>query len=240
MIFSLLFGKNKRNKQPTTYVVSYPRSGHHAMIGFLSRISNLDEDYCEYYKCEKHNGQAIPCPKSKMHWRLKKGSCGAGKRLLKNHDFDLKLSYNKLDKYIIQYRHPFLSIQSWFELESKKVTYDWETFFNEKLDFWIAFIEKWVLAHKNSNNVLFVPHHSLKQTSTIEKIISFVGSDVKPHENFTPNFKSGRKLTENIDFLRLKENDLFPLLEKIGIEPLFHDNELQKGQQAPPVPKGGD
>lgn len=223
MIFSLLFGKKKNQRQPNTYIVSYPRSGHHAMIGFLSRISNLDEDYCEYYKCEKHNGQAIPCPKSKMHWRMKKGCCGAGKRLLKNHDFDLKLPYNKTDKYIIQYRHPLLSIQSWYELESKKNNYDWGTFFNEKLGFWVAFIEKWVLAHQNSQNVLLVPHLSLKQASTIEKIIRFVGSDIDPNKHFTPNFKAERELTQNIEFLRQKETELLPLLEKVGIEPLFHD-----------------
>jgi len=113
-----------------TLFITYPRSGHTFLIRkvLLPYFENK-KVYCEYYSCCK----TFPCIKMK--------------NLMKNHDFNLDLPKLKNINYVLQVRHPYLSIQSWFDHQvhyskiksSKRV---WNKFLEEKLDFWDKFINK--------------------------------------------------------------------------------------------------
>jgi hypothetical protein len=94
-------------------VVSFPRRGYHALIGFLSRVSDFSSNYCEFYSCERHISVTIDCPKKHVPRRLKKNGCGAGNGFIKNYDFNLDVPYTRRVRYVMQYRHPFHSIQNW-------------------------------------------------------------------------------------------------------------------------------
>ncbi|REL30182.1 sulfotransferase domain-containing protein [Thalassotalea euphylliae] len=217
----------KREKEVSNlYIVSYPRSGHHAMIGFLNNITDFSNHYCEFYTCTRHNGEAIDCKQSKLSHRFKRHNCGAGNKYLKNHDFDLKLPFKSHHKYIVQYRHPFYSIESWYEMESGKgkKTGDWAAFFNEKLGFWQKFMHKWVVKHGVKDNVILVNYDELASRDKIISIAEFADCDLKGNiENFRPNFKKQTRILKRTSLqMTEKELEILPLLKKLGIKPIFN------------------
>jgi hypothetical protein len=219
--------KPKPNLDPRVFIVSFPRSGHHALVGFLNRVSDAADNYCEFYSCEKHNGEPIECPQKHVNWRVKRNCCGAGKTFLKNHDFDLRLPYRKEDKFVVQYRHPFLSIKSWYEMESgkgKKLE-PWPKFFEQKLAFWEDFVRKWVLELGDRDNVLPVTYDSLKDREVILQIAEFSGAGIKPElDKFKPNFREKtRQLESEREFFKERERAIAPLLAQVKIAPLFFD-----------------
>ena len=206
-------------------VVSFPRSGHHALIGFLSRVSDFSSNYCEFYSCERHNGESIECLQKHVPWRLKKNGCSAGNGFIKNHDFDLEVPYTRRVRYVVQYRHPFHSIQSWYEMERDKgkAVGDWPTFFAAKLRFWEAFMQKWVIDHGARANVYCLPYETLTTWDKIESVAKFAGATIddrkKPPQ---PNYKPSRVF--NADTLPDAEEieaRLLPLLMAGGVTPLF-------------------
>lgn len=204
-------------------VVSFPRSGHHAMVGFLNKISDFADNYCEFYSCTRHNGQPISCPNKGKSSELKNYSCAAGNQFLKSHDFNLSLPFQSNVKYIVQYRHPFLSIQSWYEMESKKKTDlpAWPNFFEEKLLFWRKFADKWIIKHGNKENVILVPYDSLSNSRFIADIAAFSGANLKSNASeIQLNFKSMRKIPKE-QFLKEQEQMILPILKEVGIPPLF-------------------
>lgn len=229
MVRNLLTMFKRKEPLPSrVFVVSYPRSGHHALIGFLNRISDVADNYCEFYSCERHDGQKIECSKNNTSWKFKNNCCGAGKNILKNHDFDLKLPYRSEDKFIIQYRHPFLSIKSWYEMELGKGNQiePWSKFFDKKLKFWKSFVQKWVLDQGSQPNVLAVTYDSLKDRDVILQIAEFSGADIKSNiDNFKPNFKDkSRAIDSDIEFFKEKEKSIKELLNQVNIAPLFEDS----------------
>lgn len=224
-ILSAVLNRSGKTIEQNTYVVCFPRSGHHAMIGFLDRISDFSEHYCEYYTCTRHNGDKIECPASALNAKLKRLKCAAGNRILKNHDFDLNLPYTLKDSFIVQYRHPFYSIMSWYELEREKgrPVKPWPGFLREKLDYWKSFMNKWVIEHGAESNVLLVPYESLAEREMLVRIAEFSGFTNCDLNKLGVNyFKSSRKLPEGIGLDRNLEAEIYDLLEKAGIAPLFH------------------
>lgn len=219
--------KPKAKPEPRVFIVSFPRSGHHALIGFLSRVSDAADNYCEFYSCEKHNGELIECPQKHVNWRMKKNCCGAGKTFLKNHDFDLRLPYREEDKFVVQYRHPFLSIKSWYEMESGKndKLEPWPKFFEQKLVFWEGFVRKWLVALGDRDNVLPVTYDSLKDRDVILQIAEFIDAGMKPDlDKFKPNFRGKtRQLESDSAFFKEREQAIAPLLAQVNIDPLFSD-----------------
>ncbi len=208
-----------------TYVVCFPRSGHHAMIGFLSRISDYSAHYCEFYNCTRHNGVEIECPNKGIDWRRKQFRCGAGNRILKNHDFKLNLPYSLKNRFIIQYRHPFYSIRSWYELEMKNgvPVGPWPDFLRDKMLFWVSFMKKWVVSHGSEPNVLLVPYDSLVERETLARIAGFSGLDNFDVNKLSDNhFKSFRQIEEGIGLNKNLESEILDLLGKANIAPLFH------------------
>lgn len=213
------------SRSTSLIVVSFPRSGHHALVGFLSRVSDFSTNYCEFYSCERHNGELIECPKKHVPWNMKKNGCGAGNGFIKNHDFDLRVPYMQRVGYIVQYRHPFHSIQSWYEMERSKgkAVADWPTFFADKLLFWEGFMKKWVIEHGAQANVYCLPYETLTSWEKITSVAKFAGATIddrkKPPQ---PNYKPSRVF--NADTLPDAEEieaRLLPLLMAGGVTPLF-------------------
>ena len=217
------------SRKARVFIVSYPRSGHHALMGFLKRVTDLHNEYCEFYNCQTHDGKAIECPKKLLNWRLKGYQCGAGRRVIKTHDFDLALPIKHEWRYIVQYRHPIPAIQSWYELESRKRKLDAEKFAIESLDFWKQFLSKWVLSdaqgddeHDNRHdNLLRLNYDCLADRENLESVAEFCQADLSMPPNFRPNFKPRRNLDEIPGFLREFEPEIQPWLDRAGIQPLF-------------------
>ena len=207
------------------YIVTYPRSGHHAMVNFLSKISNFADEYCEYYNCTRHDGTNIPCTKTSIRWKDRNFSCGAGKRILKNHEFDLDLDYRGDTKYIVQYRHPFLSIKSWFELETKngKNLLPWPDYLSEKLDFWKQFIQKWVINVSGADNVFLMPYNSLGDRKRLAELVHFSNFDLLSMDNLPKDhFKPKRSTIDDPDgFLKNIEDNLSNYLVAAGINKMY-------------------
>lgn len=207
------------------FVVSFPRSGHHALVGFLERVSNFSDDYCEFYNCTKHNGEPIPCHYVGVERNRFSLECGAGNTYLKNHDFELDLPFYEDRKYIVQYRHPFLSIKSWYEMEKAKGADlpEWDTFFAEKLKFWEGFIHKWIINLGDKPNVRLVSYDSLADLNNIIELAKFSGATLKPNaQKFKHNFSPKRHPEKDVSLIHLEEQ-IMPLLMQAGIAPLFSE-----------------
>lgn len=223
MKWILNLGKSQIAPSTKLFIVSFPRSGHHACVGFLNKVSDFANHYCEFYTCTKQNGASIECEYSNLQYTKKKLGCAAGNRYLKNHDFDLNLPFHKDCKYIVQYRHPFLSILSWYEMETGKGK-DlpcWADFFKEKLEFWLQFIDKWVVKFGFNENVELVPYDSMADLGRLIELAKFAGAELKPNiENIKHNFNPKRSLDET-DFYIESEKAILPTLKKADISPLF-------------------
>lgn len=201
--------------------MSFPRSGHHAMMGFMKRVSDLADDYCEFYNCKTHDGKAIDCPKKLLSWRLKGQQCGAGRRVTKTHDFDLALPIRRKWKYVVQYRHPVPAIQSWYELESRKKNLDAARFARESLRFWKAFMEKWVFSLPAADNVLRVNYDTLARVETLREVAGFCQAQLDIPRGFSPNFALRRSTEEIPPVMQRLEQEIVPLLERAGIERMY-------------------
>lgn len=162
--------------------VSYPRSGHHALIRILSEVTNLKEGlYCEGYNCKDEWQKKIDCSE-------KRGSsdgltCTAGRPIIKSHDFELNLPVEKDIKYVVQYRDPMLSIVSYYNLQkrkSKNFDLTQAEFWSEKYKYWEGFYKKWVL-NKN-DNIMIVKYDDICEFSKIIEVSQFLGLQVLQDE----------------------------------------------------------
>jgi hypothetical protein len=147
--------------------VSYPRSGHHALLRIMGEVSNLSDGlYCENYNCQDENQQPIECNGVKS---AKDGtSCLAGRPITKSHDFDLTLAIQPAIRYVIQVRDPMLSIPSWYRLNSRKsknFNVSKQQFWNLKIRFWIDFVNKWAVPELS--NVIIIKYDEIGHFETI-------------------------------------------------------------------------
>ena len=148
--------------------ISFPRSGHHMLIRKITeyfssisntdvcikhhsrKASNTDTDKNSFVYCEYYNAcQTIPCIDKRCNFQ-------------KSHDFTLDLPLNTEQQYIVQIRSPIDSITSLFELSLKTGWYNledtqkcWELFFDNQLDFYKKFYNKWVAQKKNNIDIFW-------------------------------------------------------------------------------------
>ena len=179
------------------------------------------QNYCEYYNCIGRHGERIDCNKSNLIWKEKGFSCGAGRRIIKDHDFELLLPYSHGDKYIIQLRNPILSILSWYELDSKNESLklpDFKTYFRQKMKFWVDFVEKWYPVISNSN-VIYVPYENLAIKEKLIELALFMDLPLKTDSLYdSTSFSIKRKEVKDDGFLGEEENKISSYLEKLGLE----------------------
>lgn len=217
-------------KEQQVYFVTYPRSGHKALIRFLDHMAGIGGEYCEFYNCLNHKGERYKCIYENENWANKHFRCGTGRRLLKNHDFDLGLPIRNEVLYVMQYRHPFKSIRSWYELDLAR-NHDippWDVYLQLKLKFWIGFIRKWVPGNLEKDNFFFIQYENLGDREKLEDLVRFIGGDVS--QQLEPGyFCEKRSLhyadSNEIKTLRLYEEKISPILEMAGINRLFNDKE---------------
>ena len=121
---------------------------------------------------------------------------------IKNHDFsvcnlyeksnyalrrerELEISIKDKDKYkyVIQYRHPFLAIQSFWEFtldgnyKLNKPPGDFRDFFDKNRQYWKDFMDKWVLGSKANDCLVEYDELFEDQVEVISRVISFLTDD---------------------------------------------------------------
>lgn len=112
-----------------TECVSFPRSGHHALVDVLRVYFGDDLVYGEIYRDET-------------------ATLGAGSppvNYQKNHDFKLDTNPAATDRqYLVQIRNPIESLESW-EVHDRRVGHNSDPA-ETRVDFWAAFVKKWIFA----------------------------------------------------------------------------------------------
>lgn len=112
-----------------TECLSYPRSGHHALVDVLRGYFGDNFVYGEIYRD----------PAATL------GSLTPPVNYQKNHDFELQTIPVSTDRqYLVQVRNPLESIESW-EIHDRRVGHISEPA-EVRVDFWAAFVKKWVFA----------------------------------------------------------------------------------------------
>lgn len=84
-------------------------------------------------------------------------------------------------------------------------------------------MNKWVLGYGAESNVLLVPYESLAEKETLVGVAEFSGFANCDLVNLRSNYyKSSRKIPAGIGLDENLEAEIFNLLDKAGIAPLFH------------------
>jgi len=195
------------------YFISFPRSGHHAVVTALLYYFNLNGlNYCASYNC----CSSIPCQNNKK------------KDLLFNISHDFKLNVKKDDdkKYLVGIRHPFDAIISWYYLEHRESA-SYETLkkiFINKIKFYTNFIDKWIVYQ--SKNIYIYDYNNFveKPDEELTHMIQFLINknsfkeykmDTNRLNNIVKNISIRSSLTSNYDTFEI-ENDN-EIIEKIRI-----------------------
>ncbi|MCU7554442.1 sulfotransferase domain-containing protein [Alteromonas sp. ASW11-19] len=203
------------------HIVTFPRSGHHILVGLLDTFCYANNEYCEFYTCSDADGNKIDCPSSGLDWTRKNNLCGAGKRITKTHEFDLSLPFVEERKYLVQLRNPVLSVSSWYELEKSTggLTQSYEEFIDDKMNFWESFATKWY-QYFEKENVLYAPYNSLSSKPKLDEIADFLQLERKPSSSYSPDYFSPKRRTiENaLEIFREKETKISDLLTELDLE----------------------
>jgi hypothetical protein len=180
--------------------ITFPRSGHNLLHQLLKHVLQKNFSYCEYYS----HCRQIPCVNNAQ--------------FQKNHDFDLDLPIDKSVKYIVQYRHPYESIASFysFDLFHNKIENDhidtWRNYLNEKLVYYLEFMKKWATPN-DPKQFLHVKYSDLIHSTqaTLWRVIKFSKLDKKVSKEKT--YHSASQIVINrpkhcSEFKFFNENDL--------------------------------
>ena len=144
-----------------TQGISFPRSGHGVVYNILKSYFGSKMKYCD------------PNNKTNRYCNCKKVPCvNPNTTFAKNHDFEVLngqgLPIRENTRYFIQYRSPIQAIISNFYLYQKNTNnsgrYFWTQFAYDQLDYWIAFIDKWIFQLPNVNK--------MNQTCSYEELIA--------------------------------------------------------------------
>ena len=133
--------------------VSYPRSGQTVFEHIMREY--FGEEHFKYADSHNFNNK-IPCPGENINCH-------------KTHDFKLDVPQNLNFKYIVRVRHPLESIVSWYRFNFERVysneTKDNKAFFyrfaESKIDFWIKFVNKWIIKNNKSEIEILKYHEFL-------------------------------------------------------------------------------
>ena len=144
-----------------TQGVSYPRSGH----GVLYRA--LKHYFCdELVYCDPEISSTDPSMCACGHVPC----VNPANTFAKNHDFGLHhgsgLEVLPDRRYLIQFRSPIRSIASNFHLSVARLPdtdnhYGWTTFAYRQIEYWNAFIDKWVFATEGDRRFLLCRYEDL-------------------------------------------------------------------------------
>jgi len=148
-----------------TACVSFPRSGHHALTAVLRHYFGDELRYCDNYTSSDLD---------QMHNNVLTN-------FQKEHDLVLDYLLMPDVKYLIQVRNPVHAIQSWIDFDAvvtginaNQTPDAWKKTFSERLNFWNAWYQKWVLSDIVPR--LVVEYESLvaSPVSTIQQVILFM------------------------------------------------------------------
>ncbi len=144
-----------------TQGVSFPRSGNSALFEFLRRYFEGEVTFCDARDPAWCGCGHAPC-------------ANAATNLAKNHDFGLldgrtDLVFHPEVRYLVQVRSPVRAIASnfglWLRGEGVSPTVErWQVFARQQIDYWNAFVDKWVLRFPgDARRHLVVAYHELVQ-----------------------------------------------------------------------------
>lgn len=169
------------------FLVSFPRSGQHFTQHLIERATGKD-DYCLFYSC------SVPdCPARDLPTQFRV-PCYAGRRIQKNHDFDLALPYARSLRYAVLIRSPLPAIQSWYEwnLRTKgaidvggDLRHDceeaWVAFLDKSLSYWSALVRKWTQHAKRPNCRVFRYEEIVHEPRRMRALINFCAPNADEH-----------------------------------------------------------
>lgn len=141
-----------------TECISYPRSGHHALVDVLQNYFGGGFHYCEIYRDHR--------PEELL------GAEGSITNYQKNHDFKLDTPILTDRQYLVQVRNPLESIESWNELD-RRVGHVPDSEEN-RLDFWVAFVKKWLLTPISNRLVVYYQDLIESPLPTCVSILQFL------------------------------------------------------------------
>lgn len=180
-------------------LVSYPRSGQHYTQRMIERVTGVD-DYCELYHC------SVPdCPGKKKPI-AEKIPCPSGRRVQKNHDFELDLGVEPQFNYAILLRYPLNSIISYYEQEVRRhgvvqkwhddgtltrvddTAEAWFAFLENRAAYWNDFARKWVALAQSHDNVRLFRYEGMcyqDEAQTFVGFFDFFLGEVAPTDKVT-------------------------------------------------------
>jgi hypothetical protein len=180
--------------------VSFPRSGHHALMRCLQHYFGADMNYCIYYTC----CQQIPCPHARARFNFQK-----------NHDFveRLPLTPDPKQRYLVQYRNPVDSLISncyLYEkgtLERESTRSEWEAFAENWLNRWQRFVHKWALDKPPLSEQIAYEEFIADPKETIAKVVSFVDPRSEPDRAFIAAVVKRLKIESRSSLQRFRHYD---------------------------------
>lgn len=142
-----------------TECISYPRSGHHALVDILRVYFGDSLVYGEIYRDPEATLESLAnCPRVNYQ---------------KNHDFDLATSPSRTDRqYLVQVRNPLESIESW-EVYDRRVGHIPDSP-EARVDFWAAFVKKWVFSEIPNRLVVWYEDLVGAPVETCVSVIQFL------------------------------------------------------------------
>ena len=167
-----------------TQGVSYPRSGHGVLYRALKHYFGDELVYCDP---ESKSSDPSMC------------ACGhvpcvnPANTFAKNHDFGLRhasgLEVLPDRRYLIQFRSPIRSIASNFYLSVARLPdtdnrYGWTKFAYQQIEYWNAFIDKWVFATEGDRRFLLCRYEDLVADpfATLRRVVEHMSQE-PPNED---------------------------------------------------------
>lgn len=144
-----------------TECVSYPRSGHHALVSVLQAYFGNEFHYCESYETP----------------HLKIGQPGVLTNYQKNHDFGMDTELVPGRRYLVQIRHPLEAIESWEE-HDLLVGAEPSTP-QAKLNQWVWFVNKWLYSPVPQRLVVWYQDLVTRPFEVCTSVIQFITGSQK-------------------------------------------------------------
>lgn len=218
-----------------TVHVSFPRSGHHALVRCLMDLLPEELSYCDYYRhCRR-----VPCTDGSKNYQ-------------KTHDFDLDLPIREDLNYIVQIRNPLEAVPSWYEYKFKdpytrsgergwKKLLDrwllrdnrlhWELFSRQKFDYWRRFAKKWSQSVQRPNVILLTYRDFVRDTTgALARVLDLAGVKSEVPSERIAEVVEARRVEKRRELERFRYYDLqrfsrleqgfMPLLQQLGIDPV--------------------